>query len=198
MKKYTSSIDLQKRAIVGGLPRATAVVLGILGYWAQVPGGCKKGPGQPWKWRTYQEIAESSGYSVSTVGRSVKRLKAEQLLQTKRMFNPSRPGETVNGFRLTSQAYIILGLPVPIGAGADSGTVAEPASAPPPDFVGSVQDDGSQPQETSIKNQKESNSTVLGKEEEKEEESEGASDLQVDDKPASLEEVAAILGKVLG
>ena len=194
--KYVHSTELQKRALDAGLRRSLAVVLAVLGYWAQVPGGVKKGKGLPWKWRNYQEIGAVSGYSSVTIQRAVRQLKSEQLLETRLMFNPAKPGQTVNGFRLTGSGYALLGLPIPIGASAHpgqiEGTDAGQASLP----VGNDQDDDSQQQETFKKNQEEDDS--CSGEENKGKKGLGEKpDLSPDDVPATLEEVAAMLGKKL-
>ena len=200
LSKYVHSTELQKRALAAGLKRSSAVVFAILGYWAQVPGGVKKGKGLPWKWRNYDEIAVVSGYGATTVQRAVKQLKSEQLIETRRMFNPSKPGETVNGFRLTNKGYITLELPIPIGANDGPGPTSTPAVEEPKAPLGNGHNDDSQQQETFKKKQEQSICCPGKKEEGKKEEQliGQGSKLHPEERPATLEEVAAILGYSCG
>jgi hypothetical protein len=172
-------------------------VIGILGYWAQVPGGVKKDKGLPWKWRTYEEMGAAAGYSISTIARAVKQLKSHRLIETKRMFNPSKPGQTVNGFRLLAKGYEIVRLAIPIGASGSLEEASDNVSDHASTGGGPNQNAMSQQQLTFKELQKHNYASCFGKKEEKGEPDNSASYPQSDDRVMTLEEVASALGKTL-
>jgi DNA-binding transcriptional regulator GbsR (MarR family) len=100
-------------ALASGLDRSCAWVFAIIGYWSQIKGGTAIGSGPKWQWRNYDEIASEIGYSRKTVGKAVGRLTDLGLIEVKRIWNPSRPGQNVNAFRLTETARDIFNLKIP-------------------------------------------------------------------------------------
>lgn len=102
-------------ALANGLDRSCAWVFAIIGYWSQIKGGIAIGNGPKWQWRNYDEIAAEIGYSRKTVGKAVGKLTEMGLIEAKRIWNPSRPGQNVNAFRLTETARDIFNLKIPKG-----------------------------------------------------------------------------------
>jgi hypothetical protein len=184
--------ELRKRAFQAGLPRAQAAVLSVIGYWSQIRGGVKKGPGLPWKWRNYKEIGDEFGYSPVTIQRAVENLRKRKLIGTRRMHNPSKPGQTVNGFRLTAEGYVILGLPVPIGAHVCCESDVAVAPQQTHAQVGNAQHECSQAQSTFNKHHKDSES--CSQEEKGGKVTMEGLEIEPSEEMATLEEVAAAFG----
>lgn len=116
---------IRAASLKAGLSRAEAWVFAIIGYWEQVEGGKKMGPGFSWRWRTYDDIGSAIGYSTKSVQRAIKALTQKDLIQVRRIHNPTRPGQTVNAYRLRSKGRATIDEAVAKGT-------APPARSGPP------------------------------------------------------------------
>lgn len=138
--KLTSKDELRQAALSGGLPRLESWVLAIVGFWSQVEGGVAIGPGPKWQWREYAEISKETGYGAKSIGRAVKSLADQGLIEVKRIWNPVKLGQSVNAFRVTALGCSLLLLnttkkcpPNGHSGGSEPDNEALPTSALEPD-----------------------------------------------------------------
>jgi hypothetical protein len=103
-------------AISKGLTRPQAWVVAIIGFWSQTKGGVEIGKGMKWQWREYAEMSAEIGYSTKSVGRAVAELKDAGIIEVKRIWHPTKPGRSLNAFRMTWKGRSLLGIPSPYEA----------------------------------------------------------------------------------
>ena len=110
---FVSKDSIRATAISKGMARPQAWVIAIIAYWSQHKGGVQIGTGHKWQWRGYGEIAAEIGYSTKSVGRAISELKQAGFVDVRRIWHPSKLGQSINAFRLTKQGRDFFKLPWP-------------------------------------------------------------------------------------
>jgi DNA-binding MarR family transcriptional regulator len=107
MKQKIPERRIFSAALAHGLNRLNATIFSTIAHWEQYPGGVNVA-GETLRYRTANEIADDTGYSVRAISRAVADLRTQQLIETRTIWDPRFAGRRVNGYRLTENGSALL------------------------------------------------------------------------------------------